>query len=103
MLGDSINFNKFNRNPVVLKKKIGKTSKNYHFWAKLAQIRCHYGPHRKQKTIFFIEITNSDHQLSKTFYFIKISYVLPSFVFAKKGNFQPLKAVAISGLWCQYF
>ena len=73
MLGDSININ-FNYNPVVL-KKIGKTSKNYNFWAQLAQKSSHYGPYRKPKTNFFTGITKPDHMLSKTFYFIKISYV----------------------------
>ena len=28
------------------------------------------------KKIFFSEITKADHQLSESFYFIKISYVL---------------------------
>ena len=40
----------------------------------LVQKRGWYGPHPKQK-IFFAEITNADHKLSKN-YFIKISCVL---------------------------
>ena len=70
MLGVSINFNfnNFNCNQVV------KISKNYHFWAQLVQKRGHYGPCPKRKTNFFTEITSPDHQLSKAFYFIKISY-----------------------------
>ena len=51
----------------------------------------------KTKYIFFAEITTPDHKLSKTFYFIKISYVLAElwvffyfvwFYFAKKCHFQ---------------
>ena len=34
------------------------------------------GQAQSQKTIFFAEITKPDHKLSKTFYFIKILYVL---------------------------
>ena len=30
----------------------------------------------KMKNIFFAEITEADHQLSETFHFVKISYVL---------------------------
>ena len=44
----------------------------------LAQLLQKWGPHRlhpKQKTVFYVEITELDHKLSKTFYFIKISYV----------------------------
>ena len=33
-------------------------------------------PHPKQKTFVFSEMTQVDHKLSKTLYFIKISYVL---------------------------
>ena len=37
---------------------------------------CH-GPHPKfKKNFFFAEITKPGHKLSKTFYFIKMSYVL---------------------------
>ena len=36
-LTNSISINNFNCNPVVLKKKIGKTSKNCHFWVQIAQ------------------------------------------------------------------
>ena len=34
------------------------------------------GPHPKQKTFFFLEITKVDYKLSKPFYFNKISSVL---------------------------
>ena len=58
------------------KKKKGKTSKKLLFWAQFAQKSGHYGPRPKWKTIFWAEITKADRQLSETFYFIKISYVL---------------------------
>ena len=74
MLGDSVNINSFNCNPVVL-KKIAKTSKNYNFLAQLVQKLDPHGPRPKQKA-FFSVIAKPDHKLSKTFYFIKISYVL---------------------------
>ena len=31
---------------------------------------------QNEKQFFLVEITKADHQLSETFYFIKISYVL---------------------------
>ena len=34
------------------------------------------GHAQNKKQFFLAEITKSDHQLSETFYFIKISYVL---------------------------
>ena len=74
MFGDSSKINKFNWNPVLL-KKIAKTSSNYHFLAQLVQKWGPHGPRPKQKTIFSSEITKTDHKFSKTFYFIKI-YVL---------------------------
>ena len=40
------------------------------------------GPAPKMKNIFFAEITKADHQLSETFYFIKISYVLTGISFS---------------------
>ena len=36
MLGDRININNFNWNPVVL-EKIAETSKNYYFWPNLCK------------------------------------------------------------------
>ena len=73
-------FHNFNWNALVLKKKkkkkkIAKTYKNYNFMVQLVQ---KWGPFEecpKQKTIFSSEI-KSDHKLSKTSCFIKISYVL---------------------------
>ena len=74
MLGDSINIINFNCNPAVL-KEIGKTSKNCHFWTQLAQKRSVWAMPQTKKQ-FFSEITKADHKFSKTFHFIKISYVL---------------------------
>ena len=69
------------------------------FGPNLCKKRGQYGPHPKQTKSFFAEMTKADHKLSKTFYFIKISYVLAElwmffyfmvmFFFAKKGHFQP--------------
>ena len=77
MLGDSVNINNFNCNPVVL-KKIAKTSKNYNFLAQFVQ-KWANGPRPKTENIFFSVIKKTDHKLSKTFYFIKISYVLADY------------------------
>ena len=49
--------------------------KNYHFFAQLVQKWGPHGTHPKEKNNLFIEITKLDHKLSKTFYFIKLSYV----------------------------
>lgn len=57
MLGDSININSLNCNPVVLKRN-GKTSNKYDFWIQFVQNRGQYVPHPIQKT----------DKLSKTFY-----------------------------------
>ena len=62
------NSNNFNCNPVVPKNKIGK--------------RGHFGPHPKQITIFLTETTKPDHKLSKTFYFVKILYLLAELYFS---------------------
>ena len=61
MLGDSINIDNL-CHPVVLKKIIGKTSKNCYFGVQLVQKRGQHEPHLKQKSIFFSEITKLDHQ-----------------------------------------
>ena len=53
-----------------------KTPRNYHFSVQLLQKWGPHGPRPKQKTIVFAKITKTDRELSKTFYFIKISYVL---------------------------
>ena len=75
MLEDSININKCNWNPVVL-KKIAKTSKYYPFLAQLAQKWGLHGPHPKQKTLFKKNHnkTKPDHTLLETFCLVKISF-----------------------------
>ena len=67
MLGESINIKNFNWNPVVLKKLL--------FFGLTCEKWGPHGPHPKQKTIFFSEITKVDSKLSKPFYFNKIPYV----------------------------
>ena len=71
MLGDTININNLCCNPSSSEKKLFKTPKN-----------CFFGPnlHRKglimghaQGGIFFSR-KKADHQLSESFYFIKISH-----------------------------
>ena len=73
MLGDSINIDNFNWNPVVLKKN-DKTLASAIFWSNLHKKGSVWAAPKMKN--FFSEITKVDHQLSKTFYFIKISYVL---------------------------
>ena len=59
------------------KRKIGKTSKKLLFWAQFAQKKRSLSAMPKMKNKFFLaDIRKADHQLSETFYFIKISYVL---------------------------
>ena len=76
MLEDSINIYNIICNTVVLKKKIGKTSKNYHFWAQLVLKGVTMGHLQNKKQLFLTEITKQGQKPSKTFYFIKISYGL---------------------------
>ena len=79
---------------------------------------CFFGPnlHRKgvimdhaqdkKKNIFLVEITKADHQLSESFYFIKISYVLTelwifflsSVIFSIKKVSFPAKT-AVNQVW----
>ena len=68
MLQDSININNLWCNPAVLKKIV--------FGTQFAQKRGLYGPCPKWKTLFLAKITKANHQLSETFYFIKISSIL---------------------------
>ena len=56
-------------------KKLVKPLKKI-FGAPFAQKRGHYGPYQNEKQFSLAEITKADHQLSETFYFIKISCVL---------------------------
>ena len=77
MLENSIDIKNFNWYLVVLKKTFySKTSKNCHFiWP--TQLMQKRGPRPgKKKNNFFSKITRPDHELSKTFYFNKISCVL---------------------------
>ena len=74
MLGDSININNYNWNPVVL-KKIAKTLKITIFSPTCAKMGSPWAT-TKRKNNFFAEITKPDHKLSNTLYFIKISYLL---------------------------
>ena len=100
MIGDSININDLCCNPVVLKKSWQNLYK-FVFGVQFVQKSGHYGPRPKWKSIFLVETTKADHQLSETFYFIKISYVLTelwiffylSDVFVKKLSF-PAKTAA---------
>ena len=57
------------------KKKLVKPLKNCFFGPNLHR-RGHYGPRSRWKKIFLAEIKKADHQLSESFYFIKISNVL---------------------------
>ena len=75
MLGDSININNFCCNPVVLKKKLVNPLKTA-FSGPIYTTKGSAWATPKMKNNFFAEITKADHQLSETFYFIKISYVL---------------------------
>ena len=63
MLGNSINIDKFNCNLVVLKGKLGKTSKTHHFCAKLAKLESVQATAKTYNNFFFFfsEITNPDH------------------------------------------
>ena len=76
LLGDLININNFNYNPVILKIFLLKPLKIAIFGPNLCIKRGQYRPHSKQTETFFAEMTKAYHKLSKTFYFIKISYVL---------------------------
>ena len=76
MSGNWINIYNFCYNTVVLEKKLGKTVKNCSFRILFGQKVGQHGPHPKSSWIFFVEVTQGDHKLSRTFYFIKISYVL---------------------------
>ena len=65
-----------NWNPIVLKKKLLKPLKITNFQPNLCKNGVPMGHAQKTKSNFFAEVTKPDHTLSKTFYFIKISYVL---------------------------
>ena len=72
-------------------KKVGKTSSKLVFWTQFAQRRGHYGPCSRWKKFFLAEIPKEDHQLSKSFYFIKI-YVLTElwiYILCFHGHVKP--------------
>ena len=96
ILRDSININNFNCNPVVLKKKIGKTSKSCYFWAQLAHKKGVSMAHAKEQK----EMCRNNKSRSSAFknilfykYIIVLavlwifSWVVWWFL-AKKGHFQ---------------
>ena len=78
------------------------------FWTQFAQKRGHYGPRPRWKKFFLAEIKKADNQLSESFYFIKISYVLTElWIFfylewcflSKKCHFQR-KQLCYEPQWC---
>ena len=73
MLGDSININNLCCNSLVLKKKLVKPLRNCFFGTTLHKRAVIMGHTQNEKQFFLAEITKADHQLSETFYFIKIS------------------------------
>ena len=78
MLGDAININHFNCNPVAVvlkKKKLAKPLNITIFRPNLCKKGVTMGhiQNKKYIYIFFTEITRPNHKLSKTFYLIKIS------------------------------
>ena len=75
MLGDTININTLCCNPEVLKKKSVKPLKNCFFLTQFARKGGHYGQRPRWKN-FFWKKSKIHHQLSESFYFIEISYVL---------------------------
>ena len=57
-------------------KKLVKSLKNRFLGTNLHKNGVIIGHSQNQKQFFLAEIAKADHQLSETFYFIKISYVL---------------------------
>ena len=56
-------------------KKIDNTSKNCYFGTQLHKKRVSMGHTQNEKEICLVELAKLEHQLIKTFYFIKISNV----------------------------
>ena len=56
-------------------KKVGKTSQKLFFGPNLHRKEVIMG-HTQDGNFFLADVTKADHQLSESFYFIKISYVL---------------------------
>ena len=57
-------------------KEFGKTLKNRFFGPNLHRKEVIMGHAQDGNFFFLAQITKADHQLSESFYFIKISYVL---------------------------
>ena len=84
-------------------KKVVKPLKNCFFWTQFEQKRLLWAT-PKMKNIFLAEIIKADHQLSGSFYFIKIScldWVMNLFLFwmmfsVKKVSF-PAKTTVLNG------
>ena len=79
---------------IISEKKLVKSLKNCFLGGQICT-RGHYGPYLQWKTMFLTGITKADHQLSETFYFIKICFdwvmnlfYLESCFLSKKCNFQ---------------
>ena len=67
-------------------QKNDKTYKKLIFWSNLHKKGSLRATLKLNNNFLEAKITKADQELSETFYFIKISYVLP--VFVKKCNFQ---------------
>ena len=67
-------------------EKNDKTYKKLIFWSNLHKKGSLRATPKLNNNFLEAKITKADQELSETFYFIKISYVLP--VFVKKCNFQ---------------
>ena len=74
MLGNPININTLCCTPAVWKKKkIGKALKKLLFLPQFTPKKeSLWATHKMKKKFFLAEIATADHQLSETFYFIKI-------------------------------
>ena len=103
MLGDSIDINNFCCNPVVLKKKLVKPLKIAFSGPNCTTKWSAWAVPKMKNNFLLAEITKADHQLSETFYFIKISFVLGDFwiffyfvwcFFYQKGPFPAKIAVS---------
>ena len=75
MLEDTININNLCWNPAVL-KKAGKTSEKLFLDPICIEKGSLWTTPKMKKKFFLVEIAKADHQLSESFYFIKISYIL---------------------------
>ena len=76
MLGVSININNLGCDPVVLKKNWQNLEKIAFLYPICTKKGSLWATPKMKNNFWGAEITKADHQLSETFYFIKISYVL---------------------------